>query len=80
MYVMRILHYHHRPLLRSVPANISNNWTDQFAGVPRLFPKILVIHLNRFSATERFGNKLNVTVYFLKEGLDMSNYTDIPTI
>ncbi|XP_018565399.1 ubiquitin carboxyl-terminal hydrolase 2 isoform X2 [Anoplophora glabripennis] len=38
------------------------------------FPKILVIHLKRFSPTERFRGKLNVTVDFPIEGLDMSNY------
>lgn len=38
------------------------------------FPKILVIHLKRFSPTERFRGKLNVTVDFPLENLDMSNY------
>ncbi|KAJ8984027.1 hypothetical protein NQ317_012251 [Molorchus minor] len=38
------------------------------------FPKILVIHLKRFSPTERFRGKLNVTIDFPIEGLDMSNY------
>ncbi|KAL3271168.1 hypothetical protein HHI36_021664 [Cryptolaemus montrouzieri] len=38
------------------------------------FPKILVIHLKRFSPTERFRGKLNVTVDFPLEGLDMSKY------
>ncbi|XP_056641326.1 ubiquitin carboxyl-terminal hydrolase 2-like isoform X1 [Diorhabda sublineata] len=38
------------------------------------FPKILVIHLKRFSPTERFRGKLNVTVDFPIEGLDMSHY------
>ncbi|XP_049824599.1 ubiquitin carboxyl-terminal hydrolase 2 isoform X3 [Aethina tumida] len=38
------------------------------------FPKILVIHLKRFSPTERFRGKLSVTVDFPLEGLDMSNY------
>ncbi|CAG9832105.1 unnamed protein product [Diabrotica balteata] len=38
------------------------------------FPKILVIHLKRFSPTERFRGKLNVTVDFPMEGLDMSQY------
>ncbi|XP_044260746.1 ubiquitin carboxyl-terminal hydrolase 2 isoform X2 [Tribolium madens] len=38
------------------------------------FPKILVIHLKRFSLAERFRGKLSVTVDFPLEGLDMSNY------
>ncbi|KAK9876418.1 hypothetical protein WA026_012731 [Henosepilachna vigintioctopunctata] len=38
------------------------------------FPKILVIHLKRFSPTERFRGKLNVTVDFPLEALDMSKY------
>ncbi|CAH0549356.1 unnamed protein product [Brassicogethes aeneus] len=38
------------------------------------FPKILVIHLKRFSPTERFRGKLSVTVDFPLEGLDMMNY------
>ncbi|XP_022907083.2 ubiquitin carboxyl-terminal hydrolase 2 isoform X2 [Onthophagus taurus] len=38
------------------------------------FPKILVIHLKRFSPMERFRGKLSVTVDFPLEGLDMSNY------
>lgn len=38
------------------------------------FPKILVIHLKRFSPNERFRGKLNVTVDFPLEGLDMSKY------
>nr|CAH7749099.1 unnamed protein product [Callosobruchus chinensis] len=38
------------------------------------FPKILVIHLKRFSPSERFRGKLSVTVDFPLEGLDMSNY------
>ncbi|XP_044762795.1 ubiquitin carboxyl-terminal hydrolase 8-like isoform X2 [Coccinella septempunctata] len=38
------------------------------------FPKILVIHLKRFSPTERFRGKLSVTVDFPLEGLDMSKY------
>ncbi|XP_017777416.1 PREDICTED: ubiquitin carboxyl-terminal hydrolase 2-like isoform X2 [Nicrophorus vespilloides] len=38
------------------------------------FPKILVIHLKRFSPTERFRGKLSVVVDFPLEGLDMSNY------
>ncbi|XP_063926575.1 ubiquitin carboxyl-terminal hydrolase 2-like isoform X2 [Zophobas morio] len=38
------------------------------------FPKILVIHLKRFSLAERFRGKLSVTVDFPLEGLDMSHY------
>ncbi|XP_045465605.1 ubiquitin carboxyl-terminal hydrolase 4-like [Harmonia axyridis] len=38
------------------------------------FPRILVIHLKRFSPTERFRGKLSVTVDFPLEGLDMSKY------
>lgn len=38
------------------------------------FPKILVIHLKRFSPMERFRGKLSCTVDFPLEGLDMSNY------
>ncbi|XP_074040331.1 ubiquitin specific protease 2 isoform X2 [Leptinotarsa decemlineata] len=38
------------------------------------FPRILVIHLKRFSPTERFRGKLNVAIDFPLEGLDMSNY------
>ncbi|KAF2885430.1 hypothetical protein ILUMI_20710 [Ignelater luminosus] len=38
------------------------------------FPKILVIHLKRFSPTERFRGKLSVTIDFPLEGLDMRNY------
>ncbi|CAG9861640.1 unnamed protein product [Phyllotreta striolata] len=38
------------------------------------FPKVLVIHLKRFSPTERFRGKLNVTVDFPLEDLDMSQY------
>ncbi|CAG9814816.1 unnamed protein product [Phaedon cochleariae] len=38
------------------------------------FPKVLVIHLKRFSPTERFRGKLNVTVDFPLDGLDMSSY------
>ncbi|CAH2010909.1 unnamed protein product [Acanthoscelides obtectus] len=38
------------------------------------FPKVLVIHLKRFSPLERFRGKLSVTVDFPIEGLDMSNY------
>ncbi|KAF5281657.1 hypothetical protein FQR65_LT14587 [Abscondita terminalis] len=38
------------------------------------FPKILVIHLKRFSPTERFRGKLSVSVDFPLENLDMKNY------
>lgn len=38
------------------------------------FPKVLVIHLKRFSPTERFRGKLNVTIDFPLEDLDMSQY------
>lgn len=38
------------------------------------FPKILVLHLKRFSPTERFRGKLNVTVDFPLNGLDLSSY------
>ncbi|XP_046980375.1 ubiquitin carboxyl-terminal hydrolase 2-like isoform X2 [Schistocerca americana] len=38
------------------------------------FPKILVLHLKRFSPTERFRGKLNVTVDFPLTGLDLSAY------
>ncbi|KAK4877787.1 hypothetical protein RN001_010293 [Aquatica leii] len=38
------------------------------------FPKILVIHLKRFSPTERFRGKLSVSVDFPLENLDMRNY------
>ncbi|PNF18004.1 Ubiquitin carboxyl-terminal hydrolase 2 [Cryptotermes secundus] len=38
------------------------------------FPKILVLHLKRFSPTERFRGKLNVTVDFPLTGLDLSSY------
>ncbi|XP_034952679.1 ubiquitin carboxyl-terminal hydrolase 2-like isoform X2 [Chelonus insularis] len=38
------------------------------------FPKILVIHLKRFSPTERFRAKLSVLVDFPLEGLDLSAF------
>ncbi|XP_066991120.1 ubiquitin carboxyl-terminal hydrolase 2 [Anabrus simplex] len=38
------------------------------------FPKILVLHLKRFSPMERFRGKLNVTVDFPLTGLDLSAY------
>ncbi|CAB3254481.1 unnamed protein product [Arctia plantaginis] len=39
------------------------------------FPQVLVLHLKRFSPTERFRGKLNVLVEFPLNGLDMSPYT-----
>ncbi|XP_031331953.1 ubiquitin carboxyl-terminal hydrolase 29-like isoform X3 [Photinus pyralis] len=38
------------------------------------FPKILVIHLKRFSPTERFRGKLSSTIDFPLENLDLRNY------
>ncbi|XP_044579913.1 probable serine/threonine-protein kinase DDB_G0282963 isoform X2 [Cotesia glomerata] len=38
------------------------------------FPKILVIHLKRFSPTERFRSKLSVLVDFPLTGLDLSAF------
>lgn len=38
------------------------------------FPQVLVLHLKRFSPTERFRGKLNVLVEFPLNGLDMSPY------
>lgn len=38
------------------------------------FPQVLVLHLKRFSPTERFRGKLNVVVEFPLSGLDMSPY------
>ncbi|XP_026331558.1 ubiquitin carboxyl-terminal hydrolase 2-like isoform X3 [Hyposmocoma kahamanoa] len=38
------------------------------------FPQVLVLHLKRFSPTERFRGKLNVLVEFPLTGLDMSPY------
>lgn len=38
------------------------------------FPKILVIHLKRFSPTERFRGKLSVSIDFPLENLDLRNY------
>ncbi|KAJ8706411.1 hypothetical protein PYW08_011037 [Mythimna loreyi] len=38
------------------------------------FPQVLVIHLKRFSPTERFRGKLNVLVEFPLNNLDMSPY------
>jgi len=39
-------------------------------------PKILVIHLKRFSPTERFRQKLGTTVTFPLTGLSLSRYAD----
>ncbi|KAL0809448.1 hypothetical protein ABMA28_011626 [Loxostege sticticalis] len=38
------------------------------------FPQVLVLHLKRFSPTERFRGKLSVLVEFPLTGLDMSPY------
>ncbi|GBP98349.1 Ubiquitin carboxyl-terminal hydrolase 2 [Eumeta japonica] len=38
------------------------------------FPQVLVLHLKRFSPTERFRGKLNVVVEFPLSGLDMGPY------
>ncbi|KAI5640105.1 ubiquitin carboxyl-terminal hydrolase domain-containing protein [Phthorimaea operculella] len=38
------------------------------------FPQVLVLHLKRFSPTERFRGKLNVLVEFPLTGLDMSPF------
>lgn len=38
------------------------------------FPKVLVVHLKRFSPTERFRGKLSVLVDFPLTGLDMGPY------
>ncbi|KAF0295613.1 Ubiquitin carboxyl-terminal hydrolase 2 [Amphibalanus amphitrite] len=39
------------------------------------FPRILVVHLKRFSPQERFRGKLNTTVDFSVNGLDLSPYS-----
>jgi len=39
-------------------------------------PKILVVHLKRFSPSERSRNKLSTTVTFPLNGLNLSRYTD----
>ena len=39
------------------------------------FPRILVVHLKRFSPQERFCGKLNTTVDFPMNGLDLSPYS-----
>ncbi|KPJ20864.1 Ubiquitin carboxyl-terminal hydrolase 2, partial [Papilio machaon] len=38
------------------------------------FPQVLVLHLKRFSPTERFRGKLSVCVEFPLSGLDMSPF------
>jgi ubiquitin carboxyl-terminal hydrolase 2/21 len=43
------------------------------------FPKILVIHLKRFSPNERFRSKLSAVVDFPLQSLDLSRYTDSTT-
>jgi ubiquitin carboxyl-terminal hydrolase 2/21 len=42
-------------------------------------PKILVVHLKRFSPTERFRQKLSSTVTFPLTGLSLARYTDSVT-
>ncbi|KAK3920129.1 Ubiquitin carboxyl-terminal hydrolase 2, partial [Frankliniella fusca] len=42
------------------------------------FPKILVLHLKRFSPMERFRGKLSCTVEFPLNGLDLSAYAANP--
>jgi len=42
-------------------------------------PKILVVHLKRFSPSERNRNKLSTTVTFPLNGLNLSRYTDSVT-
>nr|XP_032525518.1 ubiquitin carboxyl-terminal hydrolase 37-like [Danaus plexippus plexippus]XP_032525519.1 ubiquitin carboxyl-terminal hydrolase 37-like [Danaus plexippus plexippus]XP_032525520.1 ubiquitin carboxyl-terminal hydrolase 37-like [Danaus plexippus plexippus]XP_032525521.1 ubiquitin carboxyl-terminal hydrolase 37-like [Danaus plexippus plexippus]XP_032525522.1 ubiquitin carboxyl-terminal hydrolase 37-like [Danaus plexippus plexippus] len=43
------------------------------------FPQVLVLHLKRFSPTERFRGKLSVVVEFPLSGLDMSPFAASPT-
>lgn len=43
------------------------------------FPKILVIHLKRFSPNERQRTKLKALVDFPLQNLDLGHYTDSPT-
>lgn len=43
------------------------------------FPQVLVLHLKRFSPTERFRGKLSVVVEFPLTGLDMSPFAAAPT-
>ncbi|XP_045769932.1 ubiquitin carboxyl-terminal hydrolase 15-like [Maniola jurtina] len=43
------------------------------------FPQVLVLHLKRFSPTERFRGKLSVVVEFPLNGLDMSPFAAAPT-
>jgi len=40
------------------------------------FPRILVVHLKRFSPLERYRGKLNCTVDFPLSGLDLSPYSE----
>uniref|UniRef100_A0A6A7FNT3 ubiquitinyl hydrolase 1 n=2 Tax=Hirondellea gigas TaxID=1518452 RepID=A0A6A7FNT3_9CRUS len=42
------------------------------------FPKVLVLHLKRFSPTERWRGKLSCTVEFPVEGLDLARYASNP--
>jgi len=42
-------------------------------------PKVLVVHLKRFSQSDRFKQKLSSTVTFPLNGLNLSNYTDSVT-
>ena len=42
-------------------------------------PKILVVHLKRFSPTERFRQKLSSVVSFPLSGFSLSRYTDSVT-
>lgn len=41
-------------------------------------PKVLVVHLKRFSPTERFRSKLSSTVTFPLTSLDVSRFSDSP--
>ncbi|XP_039752821.1 ubiquitin carboxyl-terminal hydrolase 2-like isoform X3 [Pararge aegeria] len=43
------------------------------------FPQVLVLHLKRFSPTERFRGKLSVLVEFPLSALDMSPFAAAPT-
>ncbi|XP_052738697.1 ubiquitin carboxyl-terminal hydrolase 37 isoform X1 [Bicyclus anynana] len=43
------------------------------------FPQVLVLHLKRFSPTERFRGKLSVVVEFPLSALDMSPFAAAPT-
>jgi len=42
-------------------------------------PKVLVIHLKRFSPTERFRSKLGTTVTFPLTALDVAKFSDSPS-